>query len=148
MRRQRLGRYRTNPARENGSGTIDEVGPSLGLDVGESTRHGQGLTPVGKKVFDRQLSKSEPKLRAVCDKLAAKFDTVLVIGPARLHRSPASDRRPGRRLQGRPPARPVHAADRRSLPGRGCNQALLCLARQRTNVLFATFRDGTFYEPG
>ncbi|KPI12542.1 transposase, partial [Actinobacteria bacterium OK074] len=26
-------------------------------------------------------------------------------------------------------------------------QALLRLARQRTNVLFAMLRDGTFYEP-
>ncbi len=35
--------------------------------------------PAGKKVFDKQLPNSEPKLRAVFDKLTAKFGTVLVI---------------------------------------------------------------------
>ncbi|WP_030893414.1 IS110 family transposase, partial [Streptomyces varsoviensis] len=51
----------------------------LGLDVGKSTHHGHGLTPAGKKVFDKPLPNSEPKLRAVFDKLTAKFTTVLVI---------------------------------------------------------------------
>ncbi|MEU3260318.1 IS110 family transposase [Streptomyces albidoflavus] len=41
-----------------------EVGVFLGLDVGKIAHHAQGLTPAGKKVFD---------------KLAAKFGTVLVI---------------------------------------------------------------------
>ncbi|GAB2764022.1 IS110-like element IS110 family transposase [Streptomyces bullii] len=58
---------------------IDDVGVFLGLDVGKSAHHGHGLTPAGKKVFDKQLPNSEPKLRAVFDKLAAKFGTVLVI---------------------------------------------------------------------
>ncbi|CAL9666335.1 IS110 family transposase [Streptomyces sp. Tu 3180] len=58
---------------------IDDVGVLLGLDVGKSARHGHGLTPAGKKVFDKQLPNSEPKLRAVFDKPAAKFGTVLVI---------------------------------------------------------------------
>ncbi|MET9147191.1 IS110 family transposase [Streptomyces sp. NPDC004042] len=58
---------------------IGDVGVFLGLDVGKSTHHGHGLTPAGKKVFDKQLPNSEPKLRAVLDKLAAKFGTVLVI---------------------------------------------------------------------
>lgn len=58
---------------------IDNVGVFLGLDVGKSAHHGHGLTPAGKKVFDKQLPNSEPKLRAVFDKLAAKFGTVLVI---------------------------------------------------------------------
>ncbi len=57
---------------------IDDVGVFLGLDVGKSAHHGHGLTPAGKKVFDKQLPNSEPKLRAVFDKLAAKFGTVLV----------------------------------------------------------------------
>ncbi len=58
---------------------IDDVGVFLGLDVGKSAHHGHGLTPAGKKVFDKQLPNSEPKLRAVFGKLAAKFGTVLVI---------------------------------------------------------------------
>ncbi|MFB6785076.1 IS110 family transposase [Streptomyces olivaceus] len=57
----------------------EDVGVFLGLDVGKSAHHGHGLTPAGKKVFDKQLPNSEPKLRAVLDKLAAKFGTVLVI---------------------------------------------------------------------
>jgi cytidylate kinase len=59
--------------------SIDGVGVFLGLDVGKQTHHGHGLTPDGKKVFDKQLPNSEPKLRAVFDKLAAKFGTVLVV---------------------------------------------------------------------
>ncbi|GAA3304924.1 hypothetical protein GCM10020295_57320 [Streptomyces cinereospinus] len=51
----------------------------LGMDVGKTAHHGHGLTPAGKKVFDKQVPNSEPKLRAVFDKLAAKFGTVLVI---------------------------------------------------------------------
>lgn len=58
---------------------IDGVGVFLGLDVGKQTHYGHGLTPAGKKVFDKQLPNSEPKLRAVFDKLTAKFGTVLVI---------------------------------------------------------------------
>ncbi|SCE07697.1 Transposase [Streptomyces sp. PpalLS-921] len=48
----------------------------LGLDVGKSAHHGHVLAPAGKKVCDKQLPNSEPKLRAVFDKLAAKFGTV------------------------------------------------------------------------
>ncbi len=58
---------------------IDGVGVFLGLDVGESTHHGHGLTPAGKKVFDKPLPNGEPQLRAVFDKLKARFGTVLVI---------------------------------------------------------------------
>ncbi len=57
----------------------EDLGVFLGLDVGETAHHGHGLTPAGKKVFDKQLPNSEPKLRAVFDRLAAKFGTVLVI---------------------------------------------------------------------
>ncbi|MFJ4866871.1 IS110 family transposase [Streptomyces sp. NPDC088748] len=55
------------------------VGVFLGMDVGKSAHHGHGLTPTGKKVFDKPMPNSEPKLRAVFDKLKAKFGTVLVI---------------------------------------------------------------------
>jgi hypothetical protein len=58
----------------------EDVGVFLGLDVGKTTHHGHGLTPAGKKVLDKQLPNSEPKLRAVFDKLTAKFGTALVIG--------------------------------------------------------------------
>lgn len=58
---------------------IEDVGVFLGLDVGKSAHHGHGLTPAGKKFFDKPLPNSEPKLRAVFDKLTAKFATVLVI---------------------------------------------------------------------
>lgn len=58
---------------------IGDVGVFLGLDVGKSAHHGHGLTTAGKKVFDKPLPNSEPKLRAVFDKLATKFGTVLVI---------------------------------------------------------------------
>lgn len=55
------------------------MGVFLGLDVGKSGHHGHGLPPSGKKVFDKQLPSSEPKLRAVFDKLTAKYGSVLVI---------------------------------------------------------------------
>jgi transposase len=58
---------------------IDETGVFLGLDVGKSSHHGHGLTPAGKKVFDKALPNAEPQLRAVFDKLKAKFGTVLVV---------------------------------------------------------------------
>ncbi|MGH8966392.1 MAG: IS110 family transposase, partial [Actinomycetes bacterium] len=45
----------------------------------EGMTWGHGLTPVGKKIFDKQLPNSEPKLRAVFDKLTIKFGTLLVI---------------------------------------------------------------------
>ena len=57
----------------------DHIGVFLGLDVGKSAHHGHGLTPAGKKVFDKALPNSEPKMRAVLDKLKAKFGTVLVV---------------------------------------------------------------------
>ncbi|MFD4912622.1 IS110 family transposase [Streptomyces virginiae] len=49
------------------------------MNVGKTAHHGHGLTPAGKKVFDKPMPNSEPKLRAVFDKLKAKFGTVLVI---------------------------------------------------------------------
>ncbi|RPE27205.1 transposase IS116/IS110/IS902 family protein [Streptomyces sp. Ag109_O5-1] len=57
----------------------DEIGVFLGLDVGKSAHHGHGLTPAGKKVFDKQLPNTEPKLRQVFDKLREKFGIVLVV---------------------------------------------------------------------
>ncbi len=57
----------------------EDVGVFLGMDVGKTAHHGHGLTPAGKKVFDKPMPNSEPKLRAVFDKLKTKFGTVLVI---------------------------------------------------------------------
>jgi transposase len=56
-----------------------DVGVFLGMDVGEAAHHAHGLTLAGEKVFDKPMPNSEPKLRAVFDKLIAKFAPVLVI---------------------------------------------------------------------
>ncbi len=56
-----------------------EIKVFLGLDVGKGDHHGHGLTATGKTVYDKRLPNSEPKLRAVFDKLTAKFGRVLVI---------------------------------------------------------------------
>ncbi|MFJ7497413.1 IS110 family transposase [Streptomyces sp. NPDC097727] len=58
---------------------IGEVAVFLGLDVGKGEHHGRGLTPAGKTVFDKRLPNSETKLRALFDKLSAKYGTVLVV---------------------------------------------------------------------
>ena len=55
------------------------IGAFLGLDVGKGEHHAHGLTSAGKTVYDKRLPNTEPKLRAVFDKLVAKFGTVLVI---------------------------------------------------------------------
>ncbi|MFF7504121.1 hypothetical protein ACFZBM_32545 [Streptomyces lavendulae] len=39
-----------------------EVGVFLGLDVGKTAHHGHGLTPAGKKVFDKLRCSSTPSL--------------------------------------------------------------------------------------
>ena len=44
-----------------------------------------------------------------------------------------------------PPSRSYY--DRKVTQGKRHNQALLCLARRRCDVLFAMLRDGTFYQP-
>ncbi|MGG2463822.1 IS110 family transposase [Streptomyces sp. RGM 3693] len=59
-----------------GDGGIDVF---LGLDVGKGEHHGTALTPTGKKVFDKRLPNTEPKLREVFTKLQAKHGTVLVV---------------------------------------------------------------------
>ncbi|MEV7863803.1 hypothetical protein AB0O86_34695 [Streptomyces hirsutus] len=55
---------------------IDDVGVFLGLDVGKSAHHGHGLTPAGKKVFDKQL-RLHPSVKAEVDEgyrgLAGEF---------------------------------------------------------------------------
>ncbi|MEU1694524.1 IS110 family transposase [Streptomyces hirsutus] len=56
-----------------------EIDVYLGLDVGKGEHHATALTPAGKKVFDKRLSNTEPKLREVFTKLQAKHGTVLVV---------------------------------------------------------------------
>lgn len=56
-----------------------DVDAFLGLDVGKGEHHGTAVVPAGKRVFDRWLPNSEPKMRAVLDKLTAKHGTVLVV---------------------------------------------------------------------
>lgn len=55
------------------------IGVFLGLNVGKGDHHAHGLTPAGKTVHDKKLPNSEPKLRALFDKLREKFGTVLVV---------------------------------------------------------------------
>lgn len=57
----------------------DEIGVFLVLDVGKSAHRGHGLTPAGKKVFEKQLPNTETKLRNVFESLKTKFGTVLVV---------------------------------------------------------------------
>ncbi|MFC9916647.1 IS110 family transposase, partial [Streptomyces sp. NPDC127197] len=59
-----------------GDGDIDVY---LGLDVGKGEHHATALTPAGKKVFDKRLPNTEPKLRDVFTRLQAKHGTVLVV---------------------------------------------------------------------
>jgi len=44
---------------------LDDVGVYPGLDVGKGEHHATALTPAGKKLFDKPLPNSEPKLRAL-----------------------------------------------------------------------------------
>ncbi|WP_024755205.1 IS110 family transposase, partial [Streptomyces exfoliatus] len=59
----------------------DEMGIDvyLGLDVGKGDHHATAVNRAGKKVFDKPLPNSEPKLRELFDKLHAKHGTVLVV---------------------------------------------------------------------
>lgn len=55
-----------------GDGDIDVY---LGLDVGKGEHHATALSPAGKKVFDKRLPNTEPKLREVFARLLAKHGT-------------------------------------------------------------------------
>ncbi len=56
-----------------------EIDVYLGLDVGKGEHHGTALTPAGKKVFDKPLPNSEPRLRELFEKLQAKHGKMLVV---------------------------------------------------------------------
>jgi transposase len=51
----------------------------LGLDVGKSDHHAVGMDPTGRKLHDAPLPNSEPKLRAMFDKLAAHGPILVVV---------------------------------------------------------------------
>jgi transposase len=59
--------------------TNDGIDVYLGLDVGKGERHATALTPSGKRVLDKRLPNTEPKLREAFAKLQAKHGTVLVV---------------------------------------------------------------------
>ncbi|SDZ59612.1 Transposase, partial [Saccharopolyspora shandongensis] len=54
-------------------------GVFLGLDVGKGEHHAVGLDPAGKRLHDGPLPNSEPKLRAVFDKLAQHGPLLVVV---------------------------------------------------------------------
>ncbi|MFD3941130.1 IS110 family transposase [Streptomyces sp. NPDC058611] len=56
-----------------------EIDVYLGLDVGKGEHHGTAITPAGKRVFDKPLPNSEPRLRELFTKLQARHGTVLVV---------------------------------------------------------------------
>ncbi|MFD4253414.1 IS110 family transposase [Amycolatopsis thermoflava] len=51
----------------------------LGLDVGKDAHHVVGLDPAGKRLHDGPLPNSEPKLRALFDKLAQHGPLLVVV---------------------------------------------------------------------
>jgi hypothetical protein len=83
----------------------NEYSVFLGLDVGKTDHHAVGLDPVGKRLHDAPLPNSEPKLRAMFDKLAAHGPVLVVVDQPCHHRRPAGHRDPGLRTRGRLPAR-------------------------------------------
>lgn len=54
-------------------------GVFLGLDVGKGEHHAVGVDPAGKRLHDGVLPNSEPKLRALLDKLAAHGPLLVVV---------------------------------------------------------------------
>jgi hypothetical protein len=51
----------------------------LGLDVGKGEHHAVGLDPTGKRLHDAPLPNTEPKLRAMFDKLATHGPVLVVV---------------------------------------------------------------------
>jgi len=57
---------------------MSSFGVFLGLDVGKEAHHAVGLAPDGKRLHDGPLPNTEPKLKALFDKLA-EHGTLLVV---------------------------------------------------------------------
>jgi transposase len=68
----------SEPYREGTVPDPSEIAVYLGLDVGKGEHHATALTPAGKRLHDRALPNSEPRLRALFAKLA-KHGQVLVV---------------------------------------------------------------------
>jgi hypothetical protein len=75
----------------------------LGLDVGKGEHHAVALDPAGQRLHDGPLPNSEPKLRALFDKLAQHGPLLVVVDqPATIGALPVAvarareDRRTGR----------------------------------------------------
>ncbi|GAA2682363.1 hypothetical protein GCM10010428_50700 [Actinosynnema pretiosum subsp. pretiosum] len=87
-----------------------------GLDVGKGEHHAVGLEPAGKRLHDAPLPNSEPRLRALFDKLAVHGPLLVVLDqPATIGALPVAVAHGPRGL----PARSGHAPDRRPLPRPG-----------------------------
>ena len=56
-----------------------DFGVFLGLDVGKDNHHAVGLDPDGKRLHDGPLPNTEPKLKALFDKLAAHGPLLVVV---------------------------------------------------------------------
>ena len=54
-------------------------GVFLGLDVGKGEHHAVALDPAGQRLHDGPLPNSEPKLRALFDKLAQHGPLLVVV---------------------------------------------------------------------
>lgn len=51
----------------------------LGLDVGKTNHHATALTSNGKKIWDKPLPQSEPKIRELLTKLSTQGTVLLVV---------------------------------------------------------------------
>jgi hypothetical protein len=71
-------------------------GAFLGLDVSKDEHHAVGLDPAGKRLHDGPLPNSEPKLRALFDKLAAHGPLLVMVDqPATIGALPVAVNRAG-----------------------------------------------------
>lgn len=51
----------------------------LGLDVGKTNHHATALATTGKKIWDKPLPQSEPKIRELLEKLNGQGTVLLVV---------------------------------------------------------------------
>jgi transposase len=58
---------------------LRDIAVYLGLDVGKGEHHATALAPNGKRLIDRALPNSEPKLRALFAKLARHGQVLVVV---------------------------------------------------------------------
>lgn len=58
---------------------LRDIAVYLGLDVGKGEHHATALAPNGKRLLDRALPNSEPKLRALFTKLARHGQILVVV---------------------------------------------------------------------